>query len=124
MQVTRDELEQMSADLMERVAGPLERALASAKMSMEQVDHLIIVGAGTRMPKVQETLTKLTGRDLGKNLNADEAAALGAVYRAADLSTGFQVSCCARRNGSSPFTISLPSQNISQLQFHNESITC
>lgn len=91
LKVTRDELEQMSADLMERVAGPLERALASAKMSMEQVDHLIIVGAGTRMPKVQETLTKLTGRDLGKNLNADEAAALGAVYRAADLSTGFQV---------------------------------
>ena len=58
---------------------------------MDQISHIIIVGAGTRMPKVQEVLTGFTKRELGKNLNADEAAALGAVYRAADLSTGFQV---------------------------------
>lgn len=71
--------------------GPIERALAAAKLSLEKIDHIIIVGAGTRMPKVQEILTQFTKRELGKNLNADEAAALGAVYRAADLSTGFQV---------------------------------
>lgn len=43
------------------------------------------------MPKVQEVLSSFTKRELGKNLNADEAPAMGAVYRAADLSTGFQV---------------------------------
>jgi hypoxia up-regulated 1 len=91
IQVTREELETLSADLFERATAPIERALASAKVTLDQIQHVIIVGAGTRVPKIQEILTKFVGRDLGKNLNADEAAAMGAVYRAADLSTGFQV---------------------------------
>lgn len=91
LQVTRDDLESLSADLLERVPGPIERALASSKLTLDQISHIIIVGAATRMPKIQEILTKFTQRELGKNLNADEAAALGAVYRAADLSTGFKV---------------------------------
>ena len=49
------------------------------------------MGAGTRVPKVQEKLTSQLGRELGKSLNTDEAAAMGAVYKAADLSTGFKV---------------------------------
>lgn len=49
------------------------------------------MGAGTRVPKVQEKLTELVKRELGKSLNTDEAPALGAVYKAADLSTGFKV---------------------------------
>lgn len=90
-QVTREQLEGFCSDLFERVPGPIERALAAAKMTIDDISNIIIVGAGTRMPKVQEVLTAFTKRELGKNLNADEAAALGAVYRAADLSTGFQV---------------------------------
>lgn len=90
-QVTREQLENLCSDLFERIPGPIERALAGAKLNLDQIGHIIIVGAGTRMPKVQEILTAFTKRELGKNLNADEAAALGAVYRAADLSTGFQV---------------------------------
>lgn len=43
------------------------------------------------MPKVQEILQKAVGQELAKNLNTDEAAAMGAVYKAADLSTGFKV---------------------------------
>ena len=52
-----------------------------------------MAGAGTRVPKVQELLNEFIGekRELGKNLNTDEAAAMGAVYKAADLSTGFKV---------------------------------
>lgn len=50
-----------------------------------------MVGAGTRVPKVQEKLQAFVKRDLGKSLNTDEAAAMGAVYKAADLSTGFKV---------------------------------
>ena len=90
-QVTREELENFSSDLMERVPVPIEQALAASKMTIDEISHIIIVGAGTRMPKVQEILTKFTRRELGKNLNADEAAALGAIYRAADHSAGFQV---------------------------------
>lgn len=90
-QVTREQLENLCSDLFERVTVPIERALSSAKLTLDEIGHIIIVGAGTRMPKVQEVLTAFTKRELGKNLNADEAAALGAVYRAADLSTGFQV---------------------------------
>jgi hypoxia up-regulated 1 len=50
-----------------------------------------LVGAGTRVPKVQEKLTQFLNRELGKSLNTDEAPAMGAVYKAADLSTGFKV---------------------------------
>ena len=50
------------------------------------------MGGGTRIPKVQEKLQKAIGRqELGKSINTDEAAALGAVYQAAYLSTGFRV---------------------------------
>ena len=50
-----------------------------------------MVGGGSRVPKVQELLTNFINRELGKNLNTDESAAMGAVYKAADLSSGFKV---------------------------------
>ncbi|XP_041471131.1 hypoxia up-regulated protein 1-like [Lytechinus variegatus] len=90
--VTRAELEEMTSDLFERVGGPVERALKSSEMIMDEIDQVILVGGGTRIPKVQETLLKVTGKkELGKSINADEAAALGAVYHAAHLSKGFKV---------------------------------
>ncbi|KAK9696278.1 Hsp70 protein [Popillia japonica] len=58
---------------------------------MDVISQVVLVGAGTRVPKVQEVLQKVVNQELAKNLNTDEAAALGAVYKAADLSTGFQV---------------------------------
>merc|ERR1719402_1284057 len=81
----------MSSDLMERVTGPVEMALATSGMTMEAIDQVILVGGGTRIPKVQELLTEFVGQELGKSLNTDESAAMGAVYKAADLSTGFKV---------------------------------
>ena len=53
--------------------------------------QLIIVGGATHIPRIQSTLQDLWGHELGKNINADEAAAMGAVYRAADLGQGFKV---------------------------------
>merc|ERR1719435_662484 len=82
---------EMSSDLMDRVTGPVQRALTTASMSMENIDQVILVGGGTRVPRVQELLTQFVGQELGKSLNTDESAAMGAVYRAADLSTGFKV---------------------------------
>ena len=61
-------------------------------MTMQEISEVVLMGAGTRVPKVQDVLLKfLDGRDLGKSLNTDEAAAMGAVYKAADLSSGFKV---------------------------------
>ncbi|KAL3265417.1 hypothetical protein HHI36_009621 [Cryptolaemus montrouzieri] len=89
--VTRQEFEDLIPDLLERVAKPVEQALKTAQLSKDILNQVVLFGAGTRVPKVQEILSKIVGQDLAKNLNTDEAATMGAVYKAADLSTGFQV---------------------------------
>lgn len=90
--VTRDNFEEMCKDLFERVALPVETALRAAAMTLDHVDFVILMGGGTRVPKVQDLLKAAMKReDLGKSINTDESAALGAVYRAADLTTGFKV---------------------------------
>merc|ERR1719244_1057753 len=97
IQMTRDKLMELSTDLMERVVGPVERALSTASMSMESIDQVILVGGGTRVPRVQELLTEFVGQELGKSLNTDESAAMGAVYRAADISTGFKLQTTVKK---------------------------
>ncbi|XP_044525559.1 LOW QUALITY PROTEIN: hypoxia up-regulated protein 1 [Gracilinanus agilis] len=90
--VTRAEFEELCADLFERVPGPVQQALSSAEMNLEEIEQVILVGGATRVPKVQEVLLKAVGKEeLGKNINADEAAAMGAVYQAAALSKAFKV---------------------------------
>jgi len=89
--VSREALMDLAPDLMARVTKPVEQALSTAGMAMESIDQVILVGGGTRVPKVQELLTEFVGSELGKSLNTDESAAMGAVYKAADLSTGFKV---------------------------------
>jgi len=89
--VSREQLMELAADLMPRVSKPIEQALSTAGMAMENIDQVILVGGGSRVPKVQEILTDFVGSELGKSLNTDESAAMGAVYKAADLSTGFKV---------------------------------
>lgn len=91
LKVTRDKLLELIDDMLPRVTQPVEKALATSSMSMENIDQVIIIGGGSRIPKVQELLTAYVGKELGKNLNADEAAALGSVYRTADISSGFKV---------------------------------
>jgi len=90
LKVTREQLMELCSDLMDRVTTPIDTALKTADMTMDLVDQLIIVGGSTRVPRVQEELQKYK-KELGKNLNSDEAAAMGAVYKAADLSSGFKV---------------------------------
>ncbi|XP_070479357.1 hypoxia up-regulated protein 1 isoform X3 [Equus przewalskii] len=90
--VTRVEFEELCADLFERVPGPVQQALQSAQMNLDEIEQVILVGGATRVPKVQEVLMKAVGKEeLGKNINADEAAAMGAVYQAAALSKAFKV---------------------------------
>lgn len=90
--VTRAEFEALCPDLFDRVPGPVQQALASSEMSMDEIEQVILVGGATRVPRVQEVLLKAVGKEeLGKSINADEAAAMGAVYQAAALSKAFKV---------------------------------
>lgn len=89
--VTRDQFEELCKDLFERVTAPLDRALASSGLSIDIINQVVLFGGNTRVPKIQEVLKSHIKQELGKNLNADEAACMGAVYRAADLATGFKV---------------------------------
>ncbi|XP_030568220.1 hypoxia up-regulated protein 1 [Drosophila novamexicana] len=91
LQVTREKLEELCADIWPRTTKPLEDALATSNLSLDVINQVILFGGGTRVPRVQETIKQLIKQELGKNLNADESATMGAVYKAADLSTGFKV---------------------------------
>merc|ERR1719427_1440500 len=90
--VSREDFENLCEDLWDRVGNPMKQALEAADLTMDVINQIILIGGGTRVPKVQEVLLKKSGKsDLGRNLNADEAAALGASYQAAALSSGFKV---------------------------------
>nr|CAB3255112.1 hypoxia up-regulated protein 1-like [Phallusia mammillata] len=90
--VTREDFQDICQDLWERVPGPINQALKAADMTMDSISQVLLVGGGTRIPKVQEMLLKASGKsELGKSINADEAAALGASYQAAALSNAFKV---------------------------------
>lgn len=90
--VTREEFESLGQDLFDRIEKVVKDALASSEMTMDEISEVILMGGGTRIPKVQEALKSVIKReDLGKGINTDEAAALGAVYQAAHLGKGFKV---------------------------------
>lgn len=90
-QVTRQTFESLCSDLFDRVTKPLDDALKASGLTLDEINQVTLFGGGTRVPKVQEVLKAYIGRELGKNINMDEAAAMGAVYKAADLATGFKV---------------------------------
>jgi hypoxia up-regulated 1 len=91
-EVSRETFESLCSDLFGRIKGVVSDVLKNADMIMDEIQAVVLVGGGTRVPKVQEELMKETGRsELGKNLNTDEAIALGAVYQAAALGQGFKV---------------------------------
>uniref|UniRef100_A0A182JHS1 Hypoxia up-regulated protein 1 n=1 Tax=Anopheles atroparvus TaxID=41427 RepID=A0A182JHS1_ANOAO len=89
--VTREQFELLCKDLYERVTAPLDKALAASGLTLDVINQVVLFGGNTRVPKVQDILRAHIGQELAKNLNADEAACMGAVYRAADLATGFKV---------------------------------
>lgn len=92
IKVSRAELEELSKDLFDRVRGPIDAALTSANMKLEDIQSLVLVGGGVRVPAVQSNLVGIVGEDkIAKNVNGDEAAVMGAVFRAASLSRQFKV---------------------------------
>ncbi|XP_050344063.1 hypoxia up-regulated protein 1 isoform X2 [Nymphalis io] len=88
--VTRADFEALCSDLWPRVSGVIQRAVAAAAGSGSGA-RLIVAGGASRVPAVQEVLRTAVGVEPSRSINADEAATLGAVYRAASLATGYKV---------------------------------
>ena len=76
--LTRAKLEQLTADLIDRCEGPCLKCMADAGLAPDKLREVILVGGMTRMPKVQEKVRKIFGRDPHKGINPDEVVAVGA----------------------------------------------
>jgi molecular chaperone DnaK len=79
--LTRAKLEQLVDDLIQRTISPVKQAMADAGLSVSQIDEVILVGGMTRMPKVQETVRQLFGKEPHKGVNPDEVVAVGAAIQ-------------------------------------------
>jgi molecular chaperone DnaK len=79
--LTRARLEQMVADILDRAIGPCKQALADAGVTPQQIDEVVLVGGSTRMPKVQQQVRDLFGKEPNKSVNPDEVVAVGAAVQ-------------------------------------------
>ena len=84
--ITRAKLESLVGDLVKRSLEPVETALKDAKLSPKDINDVILVGGQTRMPMVQKTVADFFGKEARKDINPDEAVALGAATQGAVLS--------------------------------------
>ncbi|MEF8813841.1 MAG: molecular chaperone DnaK [Halovenus sp.] len=84
--LTRARFESLTTDLVERTVGPTEQALEDAGLAEGDIDEVILVGGSTRMPMIQEKVEELAGQEPKKNVNPDEAVALGAAIQGGVLS--------------------------------------
>ena len=85
--ITRARFEEVCADIFRRTLDPVDQVLRDGKIDKSQVDEIVLVGGSTRIPKIQELLSKyFNGKELCKSLNADECVAYGATVQAAVLS--------------------------------------
>jgi molecular chaperone DnaK len=82
IKITRSKLESLVEDLIKRTIVPCQTALNDADLSISDIDEVIIVGGSTRMPKVQEKVKEFFGKEPKKDVNPDEAVAMGAAIQA------------------------------------------
>ena len=80
--ISRAKLEQLVADLIGRTEGPCQQALEDAEITIDQIDEVILVGGMSRMPAIQDHVKKTFGKEPNRNVNPDEAVALGAAVQA------------------------------------------
>ena len=92
--VTREEFEERCKDLIDRVTESITGAMDMAEITLQNITAVELIGGGVRVPKVKQTLDtffRAGDLELGQHLNGDEAMALGAAFRGANLSTAFRV---------------------------------
>src|SRR4051812_27270932 len=81
-QLTRAKFQELTADLVEKCRVPFEQAIKDAGLSVSDIEHVVLVGGSTRMPAIQELVTKITGKEPHKGVNPDEVVAVGAAIQA------------------------------------------
>ena len=81
MNITRADFEKLADDLIKRVRIPVEKAIADAKLNPSDIDEVVLVGGSTRIPKVQELVKDIFGKDPHKGVNPDEVVAIGAAIQ-------------------------------------------
>src|SRR6516162_8520660 len=81
MKLTRARFEQMVEDIVQRSVGPCKQALADASMTPQQIDEVVLVGGQTRMPRIQQLVRELFGKEPHKSVNPDEVVAVGAAVQ-------------------------------------------
>jgi molecular chaperone DnaK len=82
MKLTRAKFEQLVDDLLQRTIGPTKQALADAGVDPKSIDEVVLVGGSTRIPKVQQIVKDLFGKEPHKGVNPDEVVAVGAAIQA------------------------------------------
>ena len=80
--LTRAKLEQLVEDLLDRSLEPCKKGLADAGIGVDKIDEVVLVGGQTRMPKIQEMVKKMFGREPHRGVNPDEVVAVGAAIQA------------------------------------------
>jgi molecular chaperone DnaK len=80
--LTRAKLEQLVGDLLDRSLEPCKKAIADAGITVDKIDEVVLVGGQTRMPRIQEIVKKLFGREPHRGVNPDEVVAIGAAVQA------------------------------------------
>jgi molecular chaperone DnaK len=86
MKLTRAKFESLVEDLLQKTIGPAKQALSDAGLQASAVDEVVLVGGSTRIPKVQQLVKELFGREPHKGVNPDEVVAIGAAVQAGVLS--------------------------------------
>ena len=82
MKLTRAKFEQLVDDLLQKTVGPTKQALADAGVDPTKIDEVVLVGGSTRIPKVQQIVKELFGKEPHKGVNPDEVVAIGAAVQA------------------------------------------
>lgn len=80
--LSREQFEELTRDLLEKMIGPTKQTLSDAKLTPNQIDEVVLVGGSTRMPAVQRLAKELLEKEPYKDINPDEAVALGAAIQA------------------------------------------
>jgi molecular chaperone DnaK len=80
--LTRAKLEQLVEDLLDRSLEPCKKAIADAGITVDKIDEVVLVGGQTRMPKIQEMVKKMFGKEPHRGVNPDEVVAIGAAVQA------------------------------------------
>ncbi len=81
IKLTRAKFEQMVDDILQRAVGPCKQAMQDAGVTPQNIDEVVLVGGSTRIPKVQQMVRDLFGKDPNKTVNPDEVVAIGAAVQ-------------------------------------------